>query len=431
MVNLKEVWMVKPGRTLCTESLGFELCVQLSAAPGCFRFIVRSRPDRPGGLSCMLVADERPSVMEAMVAAERAAAALAGRQPGRAAPQQPCAAPARGAAHGCLAPVGAPGGPEQKPSGGESAVHRLVTLHEVRALSEAVGARTVLALVAPFERPSAWRSIWQLGSTLLAYVALEATMYASLGVSYWLTLAFAVPTAGMTVRLFIFQQDCGHRSFFRSQWANVAVGRLCSPLTYTPFACWRRQHAQHHASFNNLDRRDTGLDIYSNCATVTEYQALPAARRLLYRASRHPLVTLLVLPPVAFLLLYPVPFDSPSGWRQERRSVWWTNVGLACLIGALVAAFGLRAAAAVQLPVALLGSVAGAWLFSVQHRFEESRWERKEGWSQMQASLEGSSYLRLPAVLQWFTGNIGFHVTVRRGPQLAYCELSGRLSRPG
>ncbi|HET6804198.1 MAG TPA: fatty acid desaturase [Frateuria sp.] len=269
--------------------------------------------------------------------------------------------------------------------------------------------RRILALIAPYEAPSVGRSLWQLASTLLAYAALETAMYASLGVSYWLTLALALPTAGMTVRLFIFQHDCGHRSFFRSQWANVAAGRLCSLLTYTPFTCWRRQHAQHHASFNNLDRRDRGLDIYSSCATVREYEALPASRRLLYRASRHPLLMLLVLPPVAFLLLYRVPFDTPAGWRQERQSVWWTNAGLVCLIGALVATLGARAVALVQLPVAVLGSAAGAWLFTVQHRFEASQWEPKEGWSQVQASLEGSSYLKLSAVLQWFTGNIGFH----------------------
>jgi omega-6 fatty acid desaturase (delta-12 desaturase) len=148
-------------------------------------------------------------------------------------------------------------------------------------------------LIAPFEAPSLARSLWQLVSTLLAYAALEAAMYVSLGGSYWLTLALAVPTAGMTVRLFIFQHDCGHRAFFRSQQANAAAGRLCSLFTYTPFACWRRQHAQHHASFNNLDRRDTGLDIYSNCATLQEYQALPLGRRFLHRASRHPLLTLL------------------------------------------------------------------------------------------------------------------------------------------
>ena len=281
-------------------------------------------------------------------------------------------------------------------------------------MGDAAGARgeerrRLLALIASYEAPDAGRSLWQFVSTLLAYTVLEAAMYASLGISYWLTLALAFPTAGMTVRLFIFQHDCGHHSFFRARWANVAAGRLCSLLTYTPFACWRRQHAQHHASFNNLDRREAGLDIYSTCATVQEYRAMTAGRRLLYRISRHPLLTLLVLPPVAFLLLYRVPFDTPSGWRQERRSVWWTNVGLVCLLGALVATLGAGPVALVQLPVAVLGSTVGAWLFTVQHRFEASQWERKEGWSQVQASLEGSSHLRLSAVLQWFTGNIGFH----------------------
>jgi omega-6 fatty acid desaturase (delta-12 desaturase) len=213
----------------------------------------------------------------------------------------------------------------------------------------------------------------------------------------------------MTVRLFTFHHDCGHRSFFRAQWANVAAGWLCGLLSYTPFAFWRRQHAHHHANFNNLDRREMGLDIYSTCATVREYQALPPRRRLLHRAAHHPLLMLLVLPPVLLLLLYRAPFEAPAGWRQERQSVWWTNAGLVCIIAALVAMFGARAVALVQLPVAALGSVGGAWLFTVQHRFEASQWERQQSWSRVRAPLEGSSYLRLPAVLQWFTGNIGFH----------------------
>jgi omega-6 fatty acid desaturase (delta-12 desaturase) len=269
--------------------------------------------------------------------------------------------------------------------------------------------RTLLAAVARFQTPSLGEGIAQFATSLLAFVALEVAMYAALDVSVWLTLALAPLAAGMTVRLFIVQHDCGHGSFFRTRRANAVMGWMCSLFTYTPFACWRRQHAQHHASFNNLDRRDTGLDIYSTCATAAEYAALPLRRRLLYRLSRHPALTLFVLPPLAFLLLYRIPFDTPRGWRRERRSVHLTNLALAVTLGGLALACGWRAVLIVQLPIAVLSSIAGAWLFSVQHRFEAAQWARQPEWSATGAALDGSSYLRLPRVLQWFTGNIGFH----------------------
>ena len=269
--------------------------------------------------------------------------------------------------------------------------------------------RELLAAVALFQEPSLRRSLWQFTSTLAAYLALNAAMYAVLPISVWLCLALAVPAAGMVVRLFIVQHDCGHGSFAAARPLNDAIGRVCSVATFTPYAFWRRQHANHHASFNNLDRRDSGLDIYSTCATLQEYRAMPRLQRLGYRAARHPILTQLLLPPVLFLLLYRVPFDTPQTWRRERRSVLMTDLALAVVLGGLALAFGLRAVALVQLPIMVLASIAGVWLFSVQHRFEESQWERQERWSHLQASMEGSSYLKLPRLLQWFTGNIGFH----------------------
>ena len=267
----------------------------------------------------------------------------------------------------------------------------------------------LMAAIARFQTPSLGRSVWQLASTCLSFVALDAAMYASLRISIWLTLALALPAAGLLVRLFIIQHDCGHGSFFRSRRANDVIGVICSVATFTPYGFWRRQHARHHASFNNLDRRDTGLDVYSNCATVVEYRALTASRRLLYRASRHPVVTQLLLPPIAFLVLYRVPFDTPAGWTRDRVSVHLTNLALACVVGALALLFGIVPLVLVQLPMVVVASIVGAWLFSVQHRFEQSQWARQDQWNPVQASLRGSSYLKLPPALQWLTGNIGFH----------------------
>lgn len=234
-------------------------------------------------------------------------------------------------------------------------------------------------------------------------------MYWALSVSYWLVLILALPAAGLVVRIFIIQHDCGHNSFFKSRRANRALGRLCSLFTFAPYAHWRRQHAGHHANWNNLDRRDSGADIYSTCLTLAEYRALTASQRWRYRMIQNPVIALLLLPPLIFTVLYRIPFDTPPDWTMERRSVWMTNLALLAMFGALGMLVGFRDMLLVQLPITVIAATVGVWLFSLQHRFPRVQWLRKEEWSHLAASLGGSSYLKLPKVLQWWTGNIGFH----------------------
>jgi acyl-lipid omega-6 desaturase (Delta-12 desaturase) len=270
--------------------------------------------------------------------------------------------------------------------------------------------RTMLASLASFQVPSARRSVVQLITTAAPYALLVALMYyAYYHLSPWVSLALAIPTAGLVVRLFIIQHDCGHGSYFRSRWANESLGSLCSLLTFTPFALWRRHHALHHAVWNNLDKRPGGGDIYSSCMTLQEYEALSPLRQRLYRAALHPLVSQLLLPPVVFVLLYRIPFDTPKAWRKERINLYLTNLAIGGVFLLLILLLGWQSVVLVQLPVIVLASIIGVWLFSVQHRFEGSLWARQKDWTPMGASLQGSSWLRLPRVLQWFTGNIGFH----------------------
>jgi acyl-lipid omega-6 desaturase (Delta-12 desaturase) len=269
--------------------------------------------------------------------------------------------------------------------------------------------RALIASLARFQGPSAGRSIMQLAITALAYALTVAGMYAALRYSIWLTLAMSLPAAGLVVRLFIIQHDCGHGSYFRSSRANEILGWLCSVVTFTPYSNWRRQHAGHHAVWNNLDQRHSGADIYSTCLTLQEYLDLSARRRWFYRVTRHPVVTQLVLPPLIFLFLFRLPFDTPKSWGKERRSVYFTNLALAAMVSGLVALLGWKPVLLVQLPVMLFASIAGVWLFSVQHRFEDAEWLRQAEWTPMRAALNGSSYLKLPHAMQWFTGNIGFH----------------------
>jgi omega-6 fatty acid desaturase (delta-12 desaturase) len=277
--------------------------------------------------------------------------------------------------------------------------------------------------VKPYERAFVAASLFQLLSSIGLFAGSCALMYWSLRYSYALTLFLALPTGALLVRVFIIQHDCGHGSFFGPRWANDLVGSVCSILTLTPYANWRRQHAHHHSTWNNLDKRYSGADIYSACLTVREYQALSRWQRFVHRLPRHPLVAHVVLPPLVFLVLYRLPFDTPADWGKERRAVYWLNGALAAAVCALGFAVGFLPVLMVQLPVILVTSIIGVWLFAVQHRFDASRWARQDEWSFASAALEGSSFLKLPRILQWFTGNIGFHNVHHFAPRVPNYRL--------
>ncbi len=265
------------------------------------------------------------------------------------------------------------------------------------------------ARLATFQTPRLGRGLVQLASTFPPYFALLAAMYALRLRAPWLALSLVAPAAGLTLRIFIIQHDCGHGAFFRSRTANDWLGRFCSLMTLTPYANWRRMHAAHHACWNDLDGRPGGADIYSTCLTVAEYRAQPALRRWRSRLVRHPLIAHVLVPPLVFLFVYRVPFETPWSWRRERASVLLTDLALATVFTTLVWLLGAWPVAMVELPTIALAAIIGMWLFSVQHRFEHAVWARHERWTAETAALFGSSYLRLPPVLQWFSGNIGFH----------------------
>jgi acyl-lipid omega-6 desaturase (Delta-12 desaturase) len=275
-----------------------------------------------------------------------------------------------------------------------------------------------------FQAPILARSLSQLSTSFGGFFVTCAGMYAVVAISPWIALPLSIIAAGFLVRIFIIQHDCGHGSFFKSRRANDLVGIVCSLMTLTPYAFWRRQHARHHGSWNNLDRRAaSGVDIYSSCMTVAEYRALGRWRRAIVRVTHHPIVANLMLPPVVFILLYRTPFDAAKGWRRERRAVYLTNIALAALLGGLGLALGYGRVVAVQLPTMILASIVGVWLFSIQHRFERALWAAENNWDFTTASLKSTSYLHLPRILQWFTGNIGFHHVHHVNPRIPNYRL--------
>ncbi len=287
-----------------------------------------------------------------------------------------------------------------------------------------VGSQSSPVQILPkFQRPSIFGGIQQIASTFIPYLAICAVLYAVPGLSWWIRPVLWVLAGGLVVRIFIIQHDCGHGSFLRSRRDNDVLGWLCSLITLAPYAQWRRHHAQHHANWNNLDRRDSGLDIYSTCLTTDEFEALSKWEQRRYRLMRNPLVSLVLLPPVVFLLLYRIPFDSPASWRKERIGVHLTNLGILAMVLALGFSFGFAKVLTVQIPISIVAATVGVWLFSLQHRFEHSFWGRRENWTAAAASLQGSSYLRLPRILQWFTGNIGFHHVHHLSPRVPNYRL--------
>jgi omega-6 fatty acid desaturase (delta-12 desaturase) len=261
-------------------------------------------------------------------------------------------------------------------------------------------------LVMQFAKPDARTSIIQLLNTGLPLLACLAGLIAGYHYGIWISLVLVLPAALFVVRLFTIQHDCGHGSFFKSRRANDALGWIVGMVTLMPYAAWREDHAAHHASSGNLDRRGIG-DV--TMLTVREYLALPAWRRLVYRAYRHPLVLFGVGPAYLLLVRYRLPTGNPIQHWHSWLSTLGTNAAATLLAVTMALTVGVAAFLFIYLPVLLLATAIGVWLFYIQHQFEDSYWQETSDWDFRSAALEGSSFYDLPAVLRWLTGSIGFH----------------------
>jgi len=273
-------------------------------------------------------------------------------------------------------------------------------------------------VVAKYRHPQLKSSIWQVVNSMLPYFVLGYMMYLSLEISYWLTLLLAVPTAGFLIRIFIIFHDCGHGSLFKSKKVNDILGSITGLLTFTPYFQWRKNHAIHHASAGDLDQRGTG-DVWT--LTVKEYAILPVWKKIGYRIYRNPLAMFFLGP--LFGLLISQRFVKSDSRKKERYSVYGTNLGIAGILLLMHFTIGIKTYVMIQLPVVMIGFMVGFWLFYVQHQFEGVYWERHEKWDYLTEALEGSSFYKLPRVLQWFTGNIGFHHIHHLNPRIPNYNL--------
>lgn len=269
--------------------------------------------------------------------------------------------------------------------------------HQAKVLSE---------YCSTFKGADTKRSVLQVIGTAMVFAALCAGIFFCIEPAPWAIPVLALPASGFLIRLFIIQHDCGHGSFFQSRFTNDMLGRMISVLTLTPYGFWRRAHAQHHATSGNLSRRGAG-DIHT--LTVREYQALSLWPRIGYRLFRNPVVLLLFGPPLHFLIGQRSPLGKPYPFREVWKSVLALNLAGAVVYGLAVFAIGWKPLLITYLPVMVMASWVGGWLFFVQHQFEDTHWAHNDDWDSGTAAIHGSSYYVLPRIFRWFTGNIGLH----------------------
>ena len=273
-------------------------------------------------------------------------------------------------------------------------------------------------IVAKYQKSAVWPGIWQLVNTLVPYAALWSLIYFSLSISWWLTIPLAILAGGFLVRLFVIFHDCCHLSLFPSRRANEILGFITGVLTFTPYHQWRWEHNVHHSTSGDLDRRGIG-DIWT--LTVQEYLESSRWQRFAYRLARNPIILFGIAPLHVFLIKQRIP--TPKTGQRERLSVWFTNLGIVLVAAGMSWIFGLKAYLLLQTLMVLVAGSAGIWLFYVQHQFEDAYWQRSEEWDYSIAALQGSSFYKLPKVLQWFSGNIGFHHIHHLSPRIPNYHL--------
>lgn len=259
-------------------------------------------------------------------------------------------------------------------------------------------------IVAKYQQPILAKSLGQIANTMIPYAGLWVLMYFTLPISLPLTIALAILAGCFLMRIFIIFHDCGHSSFFRSKKANNALGFVCGLLTLTPYRHWRWQHAVHHGVCGNLDQRGIG-DVWT--MTVNEYLNAPLWERICYRLTRNPIILFGLIPLGLFIVYQRFSYKKAS--KADRNSVYVMNVSILLFAGGMSAIFGFWNYLWIQLTVTAVSGTAGVWLFYVQHQFEDTYWRAGEEWDYTNAAMVGSSFYKLPKVMQWFSGNIGFH----------------------
>lgn len=274
------------------------------------------------------------------------------------------------------------------------------------------------SIITRYNKPELASSIWQLINSLGAYLLLWVIMSYTIQISFWITLPLIILAAGFLIRVFIIFHDCGHGSFFPSKKWNVAIGKLCGILAFTPYHRWTDSHRAHHQTVGNLDERGFG-DVWT--LTVEEYKALSPRKRLFYRIFRHPIFLVGFGGPAMFV--FTNRFTTKTMTGKQKRNIYFTNLMLLTFAVSMSLLIGWKEFLLIQMPLIYIAATAGVYLFYLQHQYEDVYWCRADNWDYKEMAIHGSSFFKLPAVLRWFTGNIGYHHVHHLGPTIPNYNL--------
>ncbi len=275
-----------------------------------------------------------------------------------------------------------------------------------------------ISIIKKYNRPDNTKSLWQIVNTVVPYIGLWVAMIYSLNISYWLTLGLSIIAAGFLARIFIIFHDCGHGSFFKSKKLNKIIGIITGAIVFTPYHKWHYQHKIHHKTVGNLDKRGVG-DVKT--LTVEEYKSFSRSKRFVYRLYRNPVMLFIIAP--FFLFTVVNRFSKKELPGNINLYTHLTTLALIVAVIAISLLIGFKTFILIQIPVLYFASGFGVWLFYVQHQFENTVWEREENWKFRNVAMEGSSYLKLPKLIQWFSGNIGYHHLHHISPKIPNYKL--------
>jgi len=275
-----------------------------------------------------------------------------------------------------------------------------------------------ISIISRYNRPDKLKSWWQVINSVGPYILLWVLMIKTIDISYWLTLLLSVFAAGFMVRIFIIFHDCGHGSFFKSQRMNKIIGIITGLIVFTPYHKWHHDHKIHHQTVGNLDKRGIG-DV--NTLTVEEYSGLTKWKKFAYRFYRNPFFLFGVAP----ILLFTIQHRFTKSYMSLREKIYvhLTTLALIAIIATVVMLIGWQTFLLIQLPILYIATVHGVWLFYVQHQYRDVLWEGEESWDYKTTALHGSSWFKLPPVLNWFTGNIGYHHIHHLSPRVPNYNL--------
>ena len=284
-----------------------------------------------------------------------------------------------------------------------------------------------ITIVTKYNQANPVKSWWQFSSNLLLYSIAWFLMFESLSYSYWITIGLSIPAAGMLVRLFIIYHDCGHGSYFKSKKLSTVIGFFIGIITLTPYHRWTSAHQIHHDTAGNLDKRGIG-DVWT--MTVNEYLESNNWGKIVYRFYRHPITMFFIGAPYVFIVGNR--FTKKDMSKNEKMDVYFTNLGIVIFAGLMSLLIGFKAFLLIQIPVTCIAGVLGFWLFYVQHQFNPPYWARAESWNYKRMAFEGSSFYKLPRILHYFSGNIGYHHIHHLSPlipnyNLAQCHRENPL----